>query len=264
MEKKTKYLGKLLKDTPEACYWAGFIVADGCLRINGDGFSPNEIKIALGEKDLKHLNQFKEFVGYVGKSKKAWTAYDSVVVEEFSKKYGVGVRKTYHGNLFILNNRDDLFLSFLIGFIDGDGNINRLINRPDTQINIKCHSSWLKPLNDMRSRIQIIFNVSLPIAKINNQGYARWTISNSRIVRILLETGLKLKLPIMDRKWGKINKDYISREEISIERKREISNLVDKHGISEIAFKMGINPKAVSSVIYRDKNLLAKYRNRTK
>ena len=44
--------------TPESCYWAGFIAADGCLRKSGENCY--SLKTSLHIQDLDHLKKLKE------------------------------------------------------------------------------------------------------------------------------------------------------------------------------------------------------------
>ena len=45
-------------DNEEKAYWLGFLYADGCV-----GSNENKIELGLAEKDLKHIEKFKDFMG---------------------------------------------------------------------------------------------------------------------------------------------------------------------------------------------------------
>lgn len=47
--------------TPEACYWIGFLFADGCLHHGSDG-APS-VSVALKESDREHVNALRSFLG---------------------------------------------------------------------------------------------------------------------------------------------------------------------------------------------------------
>ena len=45
-------------DTEEKAYWLGFLYADGCV-----GSKEDKIELGLAEKDLKHIEKFRDFMG---------------------------------------------------------------------------------------------------------------------------------------------------------------------------------------------------------
>ena len=49
-------------DTEEKAYWLGFLYADGSV-----GSTDNRIELGLAEKDLNHIEKFKEFIGVPNK-----------------------------------------------------------------------------------------------------------------------------------------------------------------------------------------------------
>ncbi|KKK80632.1 hypothetical protein LCGC14_2821530, partial [marine sediment metagenome] len=57
-------LSGLLIDTPISFYWIGFLLADG-------HFSKrHRVKLVLADKDIEHLNKFKQFVKHRGSDDK--------------------------------------------------------------------------------------------------------------------------------------------------------------------------------------------------
>lgn len=71
-------------------------------------------------------------------------------------------------------------------------------------LTVKCHGSWLKNLNFFAKEINMETN-----AKINNKGYAYFTISNIGALQELKRNAIRLNLPILERKWSKIDLEYI-------------------------------------------------------
>ena len=49
-------------DTEEKAYWLGFLYADGSV-----SSTDNRIELGLAEKDLNHIEKFKEFIGVPNK-----------------------------------------------------------------------------------------------------------------------------------------------------------------------------------------------------
>ena len=98
---------------------------------------------------------------------------------------------------------DVLFLSLLVGFIDGDGCIRKQTNRNDCFIQLKGHSAWLSLFQAFEVRLNTIYNSTTNSAKINNAGYAYFGISNSKALELkkVIEYN---QLPVLNRKWNKL------------------------------------------------------------
>jgi DNA-binding CsgD family transcriptional regulator len=108
--------------TPESCYWAGFIAADGCI-LN------NTVKISLAMKDIDHLELFKTIISFTGNVKKykrsngyeycVLSITSKKIVEDLNKNFNIHPRKTF--NLMPPILPDDLVNHYVRGYIDGDG-----------------------------------------------------------------------------------------------------------------------------------------------
>jgi hypothetical protein len=100
---------------------------------------------------------------------------------------------------------DELFLSYLIGFIDGDGSISKEINNGNS-ITITSHKNWVTILNNWSSRIEKIFNCKLSEKSLKKEkDYYRLKIYNQKIIKPLKEFILKNKLIVNENKWSRIN-----------------------------------------------------------
>ena len=138
--KKLKHMGLINKytcndnfftqDTPESFYWAGFIVADGCVskKTNKNGKC---LTITLSKTDSDHLDKFKGIIDYTGhihfyKNNSSGistiTIRSSKMVDEL-ERFGVVPRKTFIIKFpkWIENHR--LVNHFIRGYCDGDGSI---------------------------------------------------------------------------------------------------------------------------------------------
>ncbi len=128
---KTKTnLYKILHDNPIVYYWIGFLFADGSINIKN-----KSLKLAISEKDSEHLIKFCEYFGLNYSYEKYRNSFDTIsrnvrtdvmdkeIITLLINKFDFKKSKTYNppNNLKIQN--DDLFTSFLIGYIDGDGSI---------------------------------------------------------------------------------------------------------------------------------------------
>lgn len=210
---------KLLLENYESYYWMGFIAADGY-------FSSNRyLGISVGKPDLYHLKKFVSYVdGDLERIRKTnqklyeFKCGDDLTIPAIKNKFGLIENKTKNPPSLKHFEKlsDENFLSFLIGFIDGDGSICKQSGaRIDCTISIGVHASWFKVLNYIENRVYKILNVDLKIAlqltKIRKQqtsfGYAEIAnlrFSDSQIVTSLKEFAESFELPFLERKWSKV------------------------------------------------------------
>ena len=199
------YLNRLLENTYESLYWIGFILADGHI-------ADNRLVISLSIKDIEHLQKFKDFISYT----KDIIKYDNIckiaikdidILEKLCIKFDIKHNKTY--NPPDVNIFDSLTIHeqycLIAGFIDGDGSINKLKNRNDFRITIKCHSTWYKFLE----KISLIIT-NKNFGKINKDGYAQLVISNTEQIKDFKKQLLTYNIPLLKRKWDNINLNYTS------------------------------------------------------
>lgn len=113
--------------TNEACYWAGFIAADGSL-----SSKRTAIEIMLSALDAQHLERFGSFLQYEGEVRYStsslgnptaalWVCNEMLYADLISK-FNLGPRKTYTLQPPPLTQKEHI-LSFLTGYVDGDGSI---------------------------------------------------------------------------------------------------------------------------------------------
>jgi intein/homing endonuclease len=247
---KNSNLLRLLDNTPQAYYWIGFLIADG-------HFSAKRLHLVLAQKDRHHVERFSRFVEsrvepFSYKKSIGIRFMDSNVIPKLRKKFGICNNKTHNPCKIDISDRD-LFLAFLIGFIDGDGCICKNKNREDSHIKIKCHSSWLANFESFRKQLSKILQVEVSEPKINKQGYANWNITNTAILRTLKLKTQELDLPVLQRKWNRINESYISRQEKGKERIEQVRILL-ADGVSkkEIARQLGVAKCSISQIIKRN------------
>ena len=124
-------------DTEEKAYWLGFIFADGYISKQVDG-KKNQycFELALAECDKKHLDKFNNFIEYNGDNVKykpikyngningsyRWSVHNKHLWETLNL-YGCTPKKSLtlkfpNKAIFKTNN---LILSFIRGYFDGDG-----------------------------------------------------------------------------------------------------------------------------------------------
>jgi hypothetical protein len=240
----------LLNENLESYYWLGFILADG--HISKD----YRLVVTLSNKDKLHLLKLANYINTIVRSTKNDTHCTIATMNKKSNlllcnKFDINNNKTYNPpKLEIFNNLNrEQLISVFAGFIDGDGSIKNLHKRKDFALHIKCHSSWINILKIFSNNFLKDCSVI-----INNAGYSLLTCGNSIILKDLKRELLKLNLPLMNRKWDKINLDFISRQELSKDRVEIIKErLLQKTKHKDIAAELGITRSGLFGLIKRNK-----------
>lgn len=249
-------LSLLMKDSCEAWYWIGFILADGCVYKK-----INRIKICLAKIDLEHLEKFCDFVG-LSKSKIrkykdfVEVATNNKVVAEIITKFDFKERKTYNPptNNLKLNK---LLVSLYMGFIDGDGSIQVVTKRSDVSLRIKNHASWKNWLINMSNNLSEFFTPEKGIVRhkvrITNSGYGLLLISDNELIRRMKNFCVEHGLPVMKRKWDKVNLGVESRYLVAEFRKEMVLGLKDTYKTSELCEMLGVSQQCISKIITGNK-----------
>lgn len=194
----------LLNDTYISHYWLGFICADGHIS------NSNRLVVTLSIKDKEHIEKLSKFLGNIP-IKISKTKYpqckvsimDTSNINNLCIKYNIVSNKTENPINFNVIKGIRNKLSFIYGFIDGDGCIGNLHKRKNFNLRIKCHKEWINILN--------IFSKILTgeeKAKINNQGYSQLNIGDSDLLKKIKRIGMLLQLPLLKRKWDVIDFNY--------------------------------------------------------
>lgn len=207
-------LRRLLEETSQAYYWIGYLMADGYMH---DGLG--QIVLVSDIKDKEHLDKFAEFLNttvkvYKHKSNKGsfrkengFQARVSVaevsICKKIKDKFDWKIQKTYYPpDVNILENildTDEKFFSFLIGFIDGDGNIGANYSH----IKIENHASWEEIHNFFLDKFRKLGMLkSDKKAIIGKRGYS--TIAFGKQITLFLKDFItKQSLTVLQRKWFK-------------------------------------------------------------
>lgn len=248
---KKANLEKLLEESPEAYYWAGFLLADG-------SFVNNRICFTLALKDKESVDSFGRFIEYSGernpvKNSIGIACMDNDIVPKIMDKFDFKKRKTYNPPASLPDTSIDLLLSMIIGFIDGDGSIRKQTGRQDCQLTVKVHGSWIDVLNQMADVINKFVKSNTVEAKINKAGYAFFNITNSIILKKIKRKALELELPVMQRKWDIINLQSTSRqEEAKIVEEKILLMSHYNMKIDEICYILGFKYHRVAEVLRKN------------
>lgn len=222
-------------------YWLGFLFADGHFQEN------NRIVVGLSTKDIDHLQKLVEYTetGRIRTYKKNkyetcwWAVMNQKVVGEIRTKYSILSNKTeYPPDLSSLCG--EFKKAFAVGFIDGDGSIGYQSGRQDCILRIKCHSSW-------KDNLEFIYERP---TSINAEGYATLNISDNEILREYKRFVLDKNLPVLERKWDKINVDVESRY---VGSKKRIENILYLKSLgmrnTDIAYQLSVTDPYVHTVL---------------
>lgn len=197
-------IDKLFNKSFESFYWLGLIVTDGYISDTG------ELKVELVVTDYDYLSGLSKFLESnilkfpVYKSTKPnGKGTCRVKIKDIDngqylrKLLGIENKKTYNPiNLDFITNRLEL-VSFLGGYIDGDGTIS--ING-DLKIDAhKNYDTFLNNFGELLIKNEIIN--SFKITKYEDMVRIGFSRKDTRTIKKML---IDLNLPIMKRKWDRV------------------------------------------------------------
>lgn len=243
-------LSILMEDNVIVYYWLGFILSDGCI---SEG---SRLTVQLAITDTQHLEKLAiflktktRFVKTPGprKDQTQIRCGDKYWIPQIAKKFDIRRNKTYNPPDFLPDNLS-LFLSMLIGFIDGDGGIYaRHIGNP--VCTIKIHTNWIPWLAKVRNRL-IDLGFQIPPITISTDKYAIFRIGRIAVLTYLKIFAIENKLPVLNRKWDLIDPQKIDKK---LKKKLNYRKVIDlyKRGIgrSQISVQLKIPYGTVSSYI---------------
>ena len=160
-------------DTPESFYWAGFIAADGCIRIQEKKYK--QLVIGIDKKDIEHLYKFKKaisFEGPVGVSKAGIVSVyiSSGKIFDSLGRFGITPRKSLTYRFPKWLKKHYLVNHFMRGYFDGDGSFY-FDKRNNT--NRLC-AKLIGTKQCIKSFIAVLINNGLPDTKI----FEKWYVKN--------------------------------------------------------------------------------------
>jgi len=116
LHKRKKLAVDLNKETPELCYWMGFLFGDGSIDVN------NKLQICLSSKDIDILTQLSVFL--FGKdcvnryNDRCHLQYSSPEIRKPLSRYGIIPNKTKKS---VLTLPERYKSDFIRGYFDADG-----------------------------------------------------------------------------------------------------------------------------------------------
>ena len=231
---KSFSLSKLLDGSNISYYWIGFMLADGHISNN------NTIQINLNKKDANHLDRLKLYLGSdfqlsIKNNIVRCVLTDVPSILKLKHLFKWTSNKTKNPVEIPELTNDQLF-SLIIGFIDGDGCINK------KSLVVKCDKSWKKILN------LFYYHLKGEYKEFQDRGSCSiFYINKHQDLKNIKNKALLMNLPIMERKWNKINCDRVMKYEKSNIVYNLLLNQLTINQIKKIGFS--------SSLIYSVKKL---------
>lgn len=180
-------------------------MADGCI-------NDSQLIVSVDESDVDHLdklscklradlkwvhrtNDFNPEGNYMVRM----TANNVYLIREWRELFKLTGPKTYYPpNLSAFEN-ERLLLPFVVGLIDGDGNIQY---GRQSEIRIKTHRSWEAVYGRLSELLSSLYPINSRV-KVNRLGFVTLIISGKPSLHFIRNN--IHNLPFMQRKWDKIN-----------------------------------------------------------
>jgi hypothetical protein len=213
-------LSVLLTESPEQAYYLGLLFADGSFHHQN-----NSIALSLAERDLTTLTNYSRFISHKNgpseltqKGQFGVKSSDKTVFPVLVKRYDLHSRKTYNPPSHLPYTDPELLRCFLIGFIDGDGNIldsNKSKQRTLAwRLRIALHVSWLPFMENLSQTLGI--GLVSSYFRINPKDdewpklaeYTVFQIFKQQDIADLKKTAEEHGLPFMGRKWDQVDSGY--------------------------------------------------------
>ena len=198
---KMSTLSPLTNGSHTSLYWMGFLMADGHFDA-----SRSTLAITIGEKDLTYLQQLATLLNanistYIRKPNNIiqMSVCDKTNFGVITNKWDLHNNKTKNPPSKLPELTKEEFYSWIIGFVDGDGSIEK----PGNSGTIVSGLEWK----------HIIEHISIQLNCPNIEIRKPTTFSNNESLRlrlraeplrILKEHAIKHELPILLRKWDRV------------------------------------------------------------
>jgi hypothetical protein len=198
--KRNGNMSKLLDGSIESFMWLGFIAADGHIDKRGSLVIYQTIKdIDLIENLSKYLSvKYKKVNSKIGFSANT----DFFQISLGHKDIGLSIRKMWNItnlpktktgiNLDFISSEKDA-ISFLIGFICGDGSLSK-----HGYYRITCHSGWFETFKILMSKCKCLNNDY--VLRITNNGYCEFRL-RMKASKFLRNFAHENNLPCSSRKF---------------------------------------------------------------
>ena len=152
-------------DTAEKAYWLGFLAADGC---NYQREHNASIILNVNEKDIKHLEKFKQFC-HTDAEIKSYVGYEGFSNQTPMCKITLNSKKISNDLIDkgILPNKslilqpphilEEFYKPFILGYFDGDGSISKSSQYNNYSISIQGTKeilTWICEVLDWDAKLE--------------------------------------------------------------------------------------------------------------
>ncbi len=240
-------LKKLLDESELSYYWIGFLVADGHFSLT------HRLSVVLSHEDKDHLQKLCLYLNCdlkVFRNTVYLRVMDTITVPKITEKFRISNKKTYNPikNLIL---EETFLISFLAGFIDGDGYITFQHGRQDSRIEIKLHSSWYEWLLDFNEQLLQVLKINGSVSK--NKNTSKVSLANQDLLHLLKKKCIELELPILQRKWDKIDLSY-KKKTIRSQEKKMLAQALENQGLtySQIAKELQIPRGSIGYLLKKE------------
>jgi len=186
-------------------YWIGFMIADGHIS------KKKNIQINISIKDKLHLLKITEHIGNISinltDSQIRATINDRRTTSVLSNDFKWLSNKTKNPIEIPKIISEDSLFSLIIGFIDGDGTINK-----KGHIFVKCDGSWKNNLE----YFYYILTGEKKVFNLTSDGLSIIYILKFKNLIQIKERAKLLNLPIMSRKWDRIENKVFKSDKYEI------------------------------------------------
>ena len=186
------------------CYWLGFLLADGHL---GKNFN---IRLNISIKDKDHISKIQDHIGrgkiYKNESVITLILSDKKTFRKLANDFNWTPNKTKNPPTIPKSIIGDQLFSLIIGFIDGDGTISKKSNN---YICVTCDGSWKNIIN----YFYIVLTKETKIFPLMKNGLCRFYFGKHKLMKSIKDRAIRLKLPILNRKWDRIMDNRILKQD---------------------------------------------------
>ncbi len=196
-------------------YWAGFIAADGCIIE-----SRNQLTIKLSVKDYDHLCRFCYDIEYMTRPRQYQAmSFNKLVryteinianvpklIDDLKNNFNIIPRKTFLLKPpSLLDN--NLILSYIIGYIDGDGwiyrgqSFDKRSNKKYNQLNLGVCGIY-NMMKWIKSNIDPLCNANNNIVQCNGSEKTWKYVICGKKAQILIDKFKMINVPKLNRKWN--------------------------------------------------------------
>jgi len=234
---------KLLNFDYISCYWLGFLLADAHIS-KSYAFNVN-----LNIKDEIYFQQIQNHLtlvlkpSYVKKLNAVrYILSDKQTIIKIKEIFNWKTNKTKNIPIIPKLLDDNQLFSLIIGFIDGDGSINK----NGSTLKVKCDANWKNILE------MFYFHLTKEnkIFKLTSDNCSIIQIGGWKNLNEIKNKAIQLKLPIMERKWNRLNNN---RWQITENKRKKIHELLNKNmKYREIKELTGCSSGFINKIKYED------------